>query len=151
MFRHSSFHHQVVYNQCLVKLHIYVLVTYLLHGVESFLRTNLFTANQEITHILWNPKVHYRIRKFPPLFTILSQLNPVHTPQKTSWNSILILSSHLRLGLPSGLFPSGFPTKTCKYVLQVAAVGNTVNKINNIFINHSSADYTSRLVWLTSL
>ena len=29
----------------------------------------------------------------------------------TSWRSILILSSHLRLGLPSGLFPC-FPTKT---------------------------------------
>jgi len=26
--------------------------------------------------------------------------------------SILILSSHLHLGLPSGFFPSGFPTKT---------------------------------------
>ena len=35
-----------------------------------------------------------------------------HPPHPTSWRSILILSSHLRLGLPSGLFPSGFPTKT---------------------------------------
>ena len=33
-------------------------------------------------------------------------------PHPTSWRSVLILSTHLRLGLPSGLFPSGFHTKT---------------------------------------
>jgi len=30
----------------------------------------------------------------------------------TSWRSILILFTHLHLGLPSGLFPSGLPTNT---------------------------------------
>ena len=34
------------------------------------------------------------------------------TPHPTSWRSILLLSSQPRLGLPSGLFPSSFPTKT---------------------------------------
>ena len=33
-------------------------------------------------------------------------------PHPTSWRSILILSSHVRLGFPSGLFPSGFLSKT---------------------------------------
>ena len=33
-------------------------------------------------------------------------------PHPTSWRSILILSFHLSLGLPSGLLPSGSPTET---------------------------------------
>ena len=43
----------------------------------------------------------------------LSWANPIQSthPHPTSWRSILILSTHLRLGLPSGLFSSGFPTK----------------------------------------
>ena len=71
-----------------------------------------FSASQEIPRILWSPKVHYHIEKCPPTVPILSQLDSAHTPYSTSWRSILILSSHLRLGLPSGLFPSGYLTKT---------------------------------------
>ena len=43
----------------------------------------------------------------------LSWASPVQSiyPHPTSWRSILILSTHLCLGLPSGLFPSGFPNK----------------------------------------
>ena len=44
----------------------------------------------------------------------LSWASPIQYIHKhpTSWRSILILSTHWRLGLPSGLFPSGFPTNT---------------------------------------
>jgi hypothetical protein len=63
-------------------------------------------ATQEPTRILWNLKIEYGVHKGPPLVLILSHNNPIHT----SLRSILILSTHLRLGLPSGIFPSGFPT-----------------------------------------
>jgi len=44
----------------------------------------------------------------------LSWVSPIHSihPHPTSWTSILILYTHLRLGLPSGLLSSGLATKT---------------------------------------
>ena len=68
---------------------------------------NWFAANQEIPCISRNPKVHYRTHKRPPPLP-LSWASPIQSiyPHPTSWRSILILSTHLRLVLSSGLFPS---------------------------------------------
>jgi len=72
---------------------------------------NRFSASQEIPRILWNPKVHYRVHKchLSPSWASSIQSMP---PHPTPWSSILILFSHLRLGLPNGLSSLGFPTKT---------------------------------------
>jgi hypothetical protein len=45
------------------------------------------------------------------LVPIRSQINPVYTLPRYLLGSILILSFHLRLSLPSCLLPSGFPAK----------------------------------------
>jgi len=45
-------------------------------------------------------------------------------PHLTSWRSILMLSSHLCLGFPSGPFPSGFPNKTL-YTLLFSPIRTT--------------------------
>ena len=61
----------------------------------------------------------YGTRRFITAFTSfrhpsLSWASSIQStcPQPTYWRSILILSAHLRLGLPSCLFPFGFPTRT---------------------------------------
>jgi hypothetical protein len=61
-----------------------------------------------IYHIEWNPKVHYHVHRSPSLVSILSHMNPVHTVP-SYLRSIVIVTSYLPLGLPSGLFRSGFP------------------------------------------
>ena len=73
---------------------------------------NWFAASQEIPRISRNPKVHYHTHKRPPPILILGQPNPVHIPTSHLLEIHPNISTHLRLGLPSGLFHSGFPTKT---------------------------------------
>ena len=91
------------------------ILTYLLtYSMEQspFWEDNRFPASQEIPRTLWNPKVHYRIHKCPPPVSILSQLDPGHTRTSHFLQIHPNLSSHLRLGLPCGFFPSGFPSLT---------------------------------------
>jgi hypothetical protein len=66
-------------------------------------------ATQELPSILRNPKVHRRVYKSPPPVPILSHIDSVHTTP-SYLRFILILCTHLSLGLPNGLFLSGFPT-----------------------------------------
>ena len=117
---------------------------------------NRFLASKEIPRILWNPEVLHRVYRSPPPLPILSQINLVQAtppPHSTSWSSILI-SSHIRLGLPSGLFPSGFPHKTPVFTSPIAHTcyvprpshssrfehltsiwwGDTTVSLNNVFI-----------------
>ena len=110
-------------------LSTYVLLTYSMVQSPSW-EANWFAASQEIPRISRNPKVHYRTHKRPPPASILGQPNPVHIP--TSWRSVLILFTHIRLGLPSGLFPSGFPTKTQWRQNLSAHLRNSISNTNRL-------------------
>jgi hypothetical protein len=55
-----------------------------------------------------------RIHKGSPIVPILSRINSVPCVDNYFFNIFLILSFHLRLGLPEGLFPADVPVKILK-------------------------------------
>jgi hypothetical protein len=99
--------------------HVYSLRTW------TYFLTHLLTLWSRILekltglHLVQKFSSFYATRKSTNAFTSAHHLSlsragamqPI-LPHPTSWRSSLLLSSHLILGLPSGLFPSGFPTQT---------------------------------------
>ena len=90
------------------------LLTYSLIPCSTVLLENL-TVSQLVKKF----PAFYGTRRFITAFAIahhlfLSWASSIQsiTPHTTAWRSILILSSHLCLGLPNDLCPSAFPTKT---------------------------------------
>ena len=95
----SSWWHRPITATACVFVRLTYLLTYSMEQSPSW-EANRFSASQEISRILWNPKVHYRSHKCPPPVPILSQLDPVHTP------SSHFLKIHLNIILPSRLWSS---------------------------------------------
>jgi hypothetical protein len=92
------------------------LLIHRLHLLTQWSRVLLDKLNG--SQIIKKIPTFYRSRRFITAFTrahylVLFWASSIQSipPHPTSWRSTLIPSSHLRQGLPSGLFPSGFPTK----------------------------------------
>ena len=62
---------------------------------------------------LWNPKVHFRIHKTPPLLPVLIAMNQVNANQ--SYVRSFVISSHLYQGLRGGLLPVSTPSRWHHY------------------------------------
>jgi hypothetical protein len=104
--------------QASVFLHYkYYVLTYLL-SYSLTQRSRVLLQKQICSQLVKKFHAFYEIRRFitalisarqlSPSWASSIQCMPIHS---TFWWSILILSSHLRLGLPRGLFLSGFLTK----------------------------------------
>ena len=106
----------IIVHYLLTYLNIYLLtflvtylLAYLLHREESFLRNTQFAVSQKIRRNLWNPKNHYRIHKCPPTVSIMSQLNPIHSPTSHFLKTYLIIIFPFMRGSTQWSLPLRFP------------------------------------------
>ena len=102
-----------------MKIHLCEFELILSHGLtDSTGRHFMYFQIIFVMNITYHISAFHGTRRFITALTCVrhlslswaSSIQSIY-PHPTSWRSILI-SAHLRLGLPSGLLPSGFPTKT---------------------------------------
>jgi hypothetical protein len=85
------------------------------------------------TTFYWNQKAHYHVHKSSSIVLIPSKINPVHTTLYYLYEIYLNVTHPLRLGLPSGLFPSGLLT----------------NNLNTFLFSPIPATYRAHLILLS--
>ena len=101
-------------------------------GQRSSLQANMSSSSKKFPAFYGIRRVMTASTRSRRLSRVLSHVDPVHAPHPTSLRSILILFSHLRLGLTSGFLPQVFSLKPCTlpysppYVLRAPpiSVGN---------------------------
>jgi hypothetical protein len=115
-----SINHQTVRNYITV-LYSYIILydskiyTYLLsHGAEPFWKGRQFCSHSRISQRFIEPEglLPWSQETSTGSYPEPDQSNPIQSipSHPISPRSTLILSTYLHLDLPSGLFPSGFPT-----------------------------------------
>ena len=98
-----------------------------------------FSASQEIPHILWNPRFITALTSAHNLFLTWARTIQSMHAHSISWRYILMLYSHLPLVFPSGIYPSGFPTKTLY----------APHLVTPAYVLHAQPIHSSRLItWI---
>jgi len=105
---------------------------------------NRFSATQEIPHILWNLRVHYRNDKRPPPVSVLSQINPILCKLQSYLASNFVATVWRLMNL------NGSESKETRLICSSFHVGicpKTIKKniSNQIFLSEEVAHRTCRI------